>query len=50
MRIGKPDVELDGMGIEGETFAKQGQCFVVSGFVVELVGLLIIVVGAQEGL
>jgi hypothetical protein len=50
VRIGEADVELDRVGIEGETFAKQGQCFVVAGFVVELVGLLIIVVGAQEGL
>jgi hypothetical protein len=41
-------MELDGVGIEEDTFVQNSQRFIVSAFVVELMGLFVEVVGAEE--
>ena len=43
-----PYMEFDGVGIEEDTFVQDGQRFIVSAFVVELMGLFVEVVGAEE--
>jgi len=48
MGIGLPDMELDGVGVEEDTFVQDGQRFIVSAFVVELMSLFVEVVGAEE--
>jgi hypothetical protein len=41
-------VEFHGVGVERETFCQEGECFVVSTFIVELVGMIIEFVGTSE--
>ena len=46
--IGHPDVQFDGVGVEGDAFLEDSQRFIVAAFVVELMGLFVEVVGAEE--
>src|SRR5205814_2353565 len=41
-------VQLDGVGVEPQAFSQGLDCFVVLGFVVELMRAFVVVVGAQE--
>jgi hypothetical protein len=41
-------VEFDGVGVEGDAFLQDGQRFIVAAFVIELMGLFVEVVGAEE--
>ena len=49
MGVGHPDVELDGMWVEGDAFLEDQQRFIVPAFVIELMGLFVEVVGAEKG-
>ena len=46
--IGHSDMQFDGVGVEGDAFLEDGQRFIVAAFVVELMGLFVEVVGAEE--
>jgi hypothetical protein len=48
MGVGLPDVEFDGVGVECDALLQDGQSFIVAAFVVELMGLFVEVVGAEE--
>jgi hypothetical protein len=50
LRVADADVELDRLRIAGEALPKVGECGIVSCFVVQLVGLLIEIIGAEKGL
>jgi hypothetical protein len=41
-------MELDGVRVEGGAFLEDQQCFIVPAFVIELMGLFVEVVGAEE--
>jgi hypothetical protein len=41
-------VEFDGVGIEGDAFLEDAQGFIVATFIVEVMGLFVEVVGAEE--
>ena len=42
------DMEFDGVRVERDPFLQDGQGFIVAAFVVELMGLFVEVVGAEE--
>ena len=46
--VGNSDVEFNGVGVKGNAFSQDGQGFIVAAFVVELMGLFVEVVGAEE--
>src|SRR5687767_10342530 len=48
VRIRGADVELDRIGVEGETFLQNAESVVVLPFVIELVGLFVEFFGASE--
>jgi len=48
LRVRGADVELNGVGVKRETFGQQREGFVVSTFVVELMGMIVELVGAAE--
>ena len=48
LRVRGADVQLDGVGVERETFGQEGEGFVVATFVVELMGMIVELVGATE--
>jgi hypothetical protein len=49
MGIGSSDMEFDRMWVEGNAFVEDQQRFIVPAFVIELMGLFVEVVGAEEG-
>ena len=48
VRVGHSDMEFDGVGVEGDAFLQDQQCFIVPAFVIELMGLFVEVVGAEK--
>ena len=42
------DVEFDGVGVKENAFLENGQSFIVAAFIVEVMGLFVEVVGAEE--
>ena len=48
--VGHPDMQFDGMWVEGDAFLEDQQRFIVPAFVVELMGLFVEVVGAEKGI
>ena len=48
VRISLPDLQFDGVRVEGDAFLEDQQCFIVTAFVVEVMGLFVEVVGAEE--
>ena len=46
--IGTADMQFDGVGVEGDAFLEDAQRFIVAAFVVEVMGLFVEVVGAEE--
>jgi len=46
--IGLPYMELDSVGIKEDAFVQDAQRFIVTAFVIELMGLFVEVVGAEE--
>ncbi len=50
LRVADPDVEFDRLRVAEEPLAKEREGVIVTCFVVQLVGLLIVLVGAEEGL
>ena len=48
MGVGPPDMQFDGMWVEGDAFLEDQQRFIVPAFVIELMGLFVEVVGAEK--
>jgi hypothetical protein len=46
--IGCPDVQFNGVRVQRYAFLEDGQGFIVAAFVVEVMGLFIEIVGAEE--
>ena len=48
VRVRSSDMQFDGVGVESYAFFEDGQGFIVAAFVVEVMGLFVEVVGAEE--
>jgi aspartate/tyrosine/aromatic aminotransferase len=48
MGVRPPDVQFDGVRIQRYAFIEDGQSFIVAAFVVEVMGLFVEIVGAEE--
>jgi hypothetical protein len=48
MGVGSADVQFDGVGVESDAFLENDQSFIVPAFIVEVMGLFVEVVGAEE--
>jgi hypothetical protein len=48
MGVGSSDVQFDGVGVQRYAFIENSQGFIVAAFVIEMMGLFVEIVGAEE--
>ena len=48
MGVGSSDVQFDGVGVQRYAFIEDSQGFIVAAFVIEMMGLFVEIVGAEE--